>query len=214
LLLLPAALRDALRKRLSMFILRSKVQLLADDTPVFGVLGALPQDLPVWGVQGPWLRLPDALGQARALHRGALPETMSRQAWDWLEVHAALPWVLAATTEHHVPQMLNQDLVGALNFQKGCYPGQEVVARSQYRGTVKRRSFLFEASETLPPGTPVFHSDDPEQPAGEVLSSAPWQGRTVLLAEVKLAALESGELRAQAAVLRPLPMPYPVKAPE
>ena len=73
LLILPKALREGLRKRLSMFVLRSKLKLSDDDTPLHGVMGALPADLPVWGVSGPWLRLPDSLGQARALYLGEPP---------------------------------------------------------------------------------------------------------------------------------------------
>ena len=68
----------------------------------------------------------------------------------------------AATADLFVPQMLNFERVGGVNFQKGCYPGQEVVARAQYRGTVKRRAFLFDVPATAEAGQEVFHSAEPD----------------------------------------------------
>jgi folate-binding protein YgfZ len=83
---------------------------------------------------------------------------------------------VAATVEQFVPQMINFELVGGVNFKKGCYPGQEIVARSQYRGSVKRRAFVFESDALAQPGQEVFHSADTEQPAGMVINAASWQG--------------------------------------
>ena len=129
--------------------------------------------------------------------------------------------VLAATTDAFVPQMLNYESVGGVNFKKGCYPGQEVVARSQYRGTIKRRTHLFAAEQGTERASPLLHSDDPSQPAGEVVACATWQGQTLLLAEVKLAALETGQLHLADAnglptggALRQLPLPYAITAPQ
>ena len=70
-------------------------------------------------------------------------------AWRWLEVRSGVARIVAATVEQFVPQMLNLELLGGVNFQKGCYPGQEVVARSQYRGTIKRRTFLVDSRGRL-----------------------------------------------------------------
>ncbi len=101
-----------------------------------------------------------------------------------------------------------------MNFQKGCYPGQEIVARSQYRGTLKRRAMLFDSDASLQVGQEIFHSADPGQPAGLVANAAarPGGGSTVLV-EVKLAALGKGSLHAQSAdgaLLRPVALPYAV----
>ena len=118
-----------------------------------------------------------------------------------------------------MPQMLNLELLGGVNFQKGCYPGQEGVARSQYRGTIKRRTQLFSLDGTaaVQIGQELFHSADPEQPAGLVAAAGRWQGQPVLLAEVKLAALEGGSLHLGAAdgpLLQRQALPYVVAEPQ
>ena len=108
--------------------------------------------------------------------------------------------------------MLNFERVGGVDFQKGCYPGQEVVARSQYRGTIKRRMFLFDADVAPRPGVEVFHADDPRQPAGMVVNGAPHpRGGWSALVEAKLAALEGGALHLgspEGPALRALELPY------
>jgi folate-binding Fe-S cluster repair protein YgfZ len=109
---------------------------------------------------------------------------------------------------------VNLEVVGGVNFKKGCYPGQEIVARSQYRGTVKRRAMLFDSDAELQPGQEVFHSDDPGQPAGLVANAARGPaGTSSALVEVKLAALSGGSWHAGSAdgpLLRQLPLPYPL----
>ena len=215
-LLLPADALPALLKRLSMFVLRAKVKLrdATAETPLWAAMGATVPELPTWGVRSPWVRLPDALGQARALHLGPLDApALPRAAWDWADVHSGLAWVRAATAEHFVPQMLNWELVGGVNFQKGCYPGQEVVARSQYRGTVKRRTQLLTGG-TAPAGSELWSGDD--SPVGEVVAAASWDGQSALLGEVQLAAWE-GEAALRLPDGTPLTraaLPYAVKAPE
>jgi len=161
------------------------------------------------------VRLPDADGHERYLWAApagsaapALP-ALPLEVWREGEVASAVPRVEAATVDQFVPQMLNFELVGGVDFKKGCYPGQEIVARSQYRGTIKRRSFLFECAVPANAGQEIFHSGDPGQPAGLVVNAAGLR----VLAEVKLAALESGSLHLGAAggpVLARQPMPYDV----
>jgi folate-binding protein YgfZ len=138
---------------------------------------------------------------------------LSLDAWRLLEVRSGIPIIEAATVEQFVPQMLNYEIVGGVDFKKGCYPGQEVVARSQYRGTIKRRMFLFECDAMAVAGQEVFHSSDAEQPAGMVVNAAPLPGRPgcAALVEVKLAVLEAGSLHLAAAggtPLIPVTMPY------
>ncbi len=222
----PAELLPGLLKRLQMFVMRAKVRLSETELRLTGIADRAT-DLPVWGCaatpDGCLTRLPDALGRTRLLQMGSAAggNDLPRAAWDWLELHAGQPWVHAATAEHFVPQMLNWELLGGVNFQKGCYPGQEVVARSQYRGTIKRRTHLFAAEQSADRAAPLLHSDDPSQPAGEVVACATWQGKTLLLAEVKLAALETGQLHLSDAngqptgsALRLLPLPYAITAPQ
>ena len=151
---------------------------------------------------------------ARPVALSALP-AMSLDAWRLGEVRSGIPVIEAATVDQFVPQMLNYDIVGGVDFQKGCYPGQEVVARSQYRGTVKRRMFLFDVDAPAAPGQEVFHSADAGQPAGMVVNAAPHLhgGGASALVEVKLAALVGGSLHLgtpTGATLRRADLPYAV----
>jgi folate-binding protein YgfZ len=208
--LLPAAL-----KRLTMFVLRARCKLTdaSADLPLVGVASATAP--PAWQCSDAFIGLPAVDGTARALAAGDVPAlpALEASAWAWLEVSSAVPRIVAATVEQFVPQMINLELVGGVNFQKGCYPGQEVVARSQYRGTLKRRAFVFDSAAAGSPGQELFHSADPAQPAGMVANAASWDGRHRVLAEVKLAALGGGTLHLGAAdgpVLHRVDMPYAV----
>jgi folate-binding protein YgfZ len=214
-------------KRLSMFVLRAKCRLsdASAEVPLFGLVGDLTADnLPVWGHRATpdadLVRLPDAAGRVRHLHAGAdvpvLP-ALALDDWRWLEVQSGVPRIVAATVEQFVPQMVNLEIVGGVNFQKGCYPGQEVVARSQYRGTLKRRAHLFDSDVPARAGQELFASADPGQPAGMVAGAAPRPGGGYsLLAETKLAAL-ADHLHLDSAdgpLLRSTTLPYtfPVEA--
>jgi folate-binding protein YgfZ len=141
------------------------------------------------------------------------------QAWNWLEVQSGVPRIVAKTVEAFVPQMVNLELVGGVNFQKGCYPGQEIVARSQYRGTVKRRMFLAEGDAPADVGAEVYAPADPSQPAGQVVLAARLGGaggdRHAALIEMKRALIDAGELRVGAVdgpALRLAPLPYEIPA--
>ncbi|MBI3154920.1 MAG: folate-binding protein YgfZ [Burkholderiales bacterium] len=200
LLACSADLLAATLKRLSMFVLRAKCKLgdASAELPLAGLAGpaAAAAGIAPWGTGaahgGTLIRLPDAAGVPRALLAGGTPPTglaLAPQAWAWLEVASGVPRIVAATAEQFVPQMVNLDLVGGVNFHKGCYPGQEVVARSQYRGTLKRRMLLAGADAQLQPGQEVFAAEDPGQPAGMIVNAAPAAGGgAIALVEVKLAA--------------------------
>jgi len=199
-----------------------------------GVFDALPDGVHVQvdGTAGSLIRVPDALGQLRYLWIGLqaqvdalLPsldgklKRVSPAVWDWLDIRAGEARITQPVVEQFVPQMVNYDVLGAVNFRKGCYPGQEVVARSQYRGTIKRRTSLANVAgelATVRPGAELFHSDDPGQPCGMIVNAACAQdGGVDLLAEIKLAALEGGSVHLGAAdgpALRFLPLPYGLPA--
>ncbi|MBC7415541.1 MAG: folate-binding protein YgfZ [Herminiimonas sp.] len=116
----------------------------------------------------------------------------SAAAWQLAQVRAGIASITAATQEKFVPQMVNFEAVGGVNFQKGCYPGQEIVARSQYLGKLKRRMMpATVAAEAIAPGTEVFAETDPDQACGMVVNAAPVPGGSDCLVEIKLAALES-----------------------
>ncbi len=223
-------------KRLSMFVMRADCRLSdvqsqgeRESPRLWGLAGntahealARAGDLPVWGHQrqpeGSLMRLPDAAGTQRALWVSALAPTapsLSMDLWQWLDVQSAIPTIELKTAEQFVPQMINFELIGGIDFQKGCYPGQEVVARSQYRGTVKRRMVLFDVDAPAQAGQEVFHEGDPDQPAGLVVSAAPRPqgGGSSLLVGIKLAGLDGGALHlshVDGTVLTRQAMPYPL----
>jgi folate-binding protein YgfZ len=225
-----ASVLAATLKRLSMFVLRAQCKLsdASAEVHLFGLAGPAAQDMlgaaTVWQRQAlddgaSLIRLPGGGGVTRALlatttEPPVLP-ALSLETWRWLEVQSGVAIIESSTAEHFVPQMLNFELVGGVNFQKGCYPGQEIVARSQYRGTVKRRTFLFDVDAAAAPGQEVFHSADPGQPAGMVANAAPRSdgAGSSALVEVKLAAIEGGEIRLASAdgpVLTQRELPYAV----
>jgi len=115
-----------------------------------------------------------------------------------------------------VPQMLNYESIGGVNFKKGCYPGQEVVARSQFRGTLKRRAYVAQAGSAIEAGQEVFAASDAEQPVGTVVQAAKApDGSYAALISMQIAALQAGELRAGGAEGVPLavqPLPYELLA--
>lgn len=206
---LPATL-----KRLSMFVLRAKAR-LTDASAEFslqGLAGAAPQTqaLP----DAPWsaielepgaaaIRLPPAAGLPRALliapASGEAPPlaapALAWADWQWLDTLSGVPLLTAALADQLVPQMLNYESTGGVSFKKGCYPGQEVVARSQFRGTLKRRLYLVHAPVPLLAGQDVLHGPDPEDITGRVVQAAAVPGaepaRWVAAVSVQIAAAES-----------------------
>jgi hypothetical protein len=210
-LLLPRELLPNVLKRLSMFVLRAKAK-LADGSgswrawAVFGagaesavraLGGAVPaaagQCVEVGGARiarlGGSAHLAERFlvlapaGEADDLSSrlSAAAEVPSGAFW-WSEIDAGVPTVFAATQEKFVPQMINFEVVGGVSFSKGCYPGQEVVARSQYRGRLKRRMQLAHCAAAAPAGADVFAVGEAE-PAGTVVmtASAPGGGFDLLL---------------------------------
>ena len=228
----PTSVLAPTLKRLSMFVLRAKCKLsdVSGEMAMFGVAGsaasAMLGDAAVWQRRphagASVMRLPDGGGLQRALLAapvgvkidvGAAP-AMTLETWRWLEVESGIVTIEAATVDRFVPQMVNFELVGGVDFQKGCYPGQEVVARSQYRGTTKRRTLLFDCDAVPTAGQDVYVAGDANEPAGTVANAAPHPehlGGSALV-ELRLAAL-GADLRlggADGPQLRQRPLPYPV----
>ena len=116
-------------------------------------------------------------------------------AWQWLDVQAGLPLITAATKEEFVPQMANFEQIGAVSFHKGCYPGQEIVARTQYLGKVKRHLYRLRSSDAMAAGDDLFSPENPEQPSGKIVTAAPSpQGGYEALAVVQENHTTQGEL--------------------
>lgn len=228
LLACSADLLPAVLKRLSMFVLRAKCKLTdaSAERPLWGLAGAnLLPGLPA----APWqradmtaatvIRLPDGVAAGTAVPRwlcwgepGVALPSLDHSDWLGLEASSGVARVMAATVEQFVPQMVNLELVGGVSFKKGCYPGQEIVARSQYRGTLKRRAQVVQSAVALQPGQEIFHDADPGQPAGMVILAGTQPADLhVALVEIKLAALMGGTLHAgdaQGPALLLLPLPY------
>ena len=230
--LLLACSRDVLAatlKRLSMFVLRARCKLsdVSAALPLFGLAGESARqalgDAPPWSRRtvsdADVIRLPDAAGVPRWLGCGTPPAlpALSLDAWNRLEVESGIARIVAATVEQFVPQMLNYEAVGGVDFRKGCYPGQEIVARSQYRGTIKRRTLRFDVAAEAAPGDEVFAAADAAQPAGMVVNAATRDGGgSVLLVEVKLAAAgDALHLRSvNGPALQPAALPYALPSAE
>ncbi|MES3003743.1 MAG: folate-binding protein [Pseudomonadota bacterium] len=226
--ILPATL-----KRLSMFVLRAKAK-LRDATAEFSLHGlageaanrAMPGDAEPWSRvdvgAASVVRLYPADGQARALWIVPVGEAapsaaaLDASSWAWGEVRAGVAMITAPIVEAFVPQMLNYESIGGVNFKKGCYPGQEVVARSQFRGTLKRRAWLAHADAPLTVGQEIFHESDPSQPCGVVVQAAPApRGGWDAIVSIQLSATNSGAVttaQPDCARVALSPPPYPLLA--
>jgi folate-binding protein YgfZ len=133
--------------------------------------------------------------------------------WDWLEIQAGIPEVTLSTQEQFVPQMLNLDLLGAINFKKGCYTGQEIVARTHYLGTVKRRTYLAQINAKVEPKAGDDVLNDTEEVVGKVVRSAITSVDNYdLLVEIRLESVESGKVFVEGNALAIKPLPYAVQA--
>ncbi len=176
-------------KRLSMFVLRAKARLsdATADYALFGLAGSAMESI-AGGARPAWARadidaatvvfLYPGNGQPRALWCAPagtpVPagDALPLAQWQWLDVSSGIAMISQPIFEAFVPQMLNYESVGGVNFKKGCYPGQEIVARSQFRGTLKRRAYLAHTRGEPAIGQEVFHALDAEQPCGLVAACA------------------------------------------
>jgi hypothetical protein len=126
-----------------------------------------------------------------------LAKPVGATSWRWLEVAAGIPHITSFTQEEFVPQMANLELIGGVSFTKGCYPGQEVVARTKYLGKVKRRTYRAHVQGNCPrPGTDLFSPDLPDQSCGKVIEAAPSPaGGCEMLASMLMSSAETGDVR-------------------
>jgi len=161
-------------KRLSMFVLRSKVK-VADESESWMQNGVWDAD---W--KQPDVAWKDGVatvrvGDRRFLELGpAVAEASADEAeWTLQEIRAGRPFISAATQDQFVPQMVNLEKLGGVDFQKGCYPGQEIVARAQYRGEVKRRMVQMRGPESARPGEEFGGGTVVDASRGELLVVAP-----------------------------------------
>jgi folate-binding protein YgfZ len=199
LLQLPASLTEAMRKKLSMYVMRAKVKItdISNELIILGLSGnSAPHILQAQG----WALPESVLGlsqnqtaciikysdsryqinlhpeQAEALWMSlhALATPVGSASWDWFNIRAGLPVILPATQEQFVPQMANFDLIGGINFKKGCYPGQEIVARMHYLGKLKRRMYLAHVDSATAPqaGDELYGTEPAGQSCGMIANAA------------------------------------------
>jgi tRNA-modifying protein YgfZ len=223
-------LLPGVRQRLSLFILRAQVQLsdASTDWALWGLAGSAAAGLGLSPQSPPWQRvrqdgrigiqLYPAAGVQRVLC--VQPADMARPAgadcplalWQWGEVQSGVATLPQALVDAFVPQMLNYESVGGVNFKKGCYPGQEVVARSQFRGTLKRRTFIVHAETALSVAAPIFGVTSDSEPCGQIVQAAlhpdgGWDALACLQIGSAQDALHLGSAQGQPLTLRPLPYP-------
>lgn len=203
-------------KRLQMFVLRAKVKLTdaSEALELRGLAGNAARaalGLTAIDEPTPWSERVDGGAHAAALYPAdgvvralwlapaGMPApagaAMPHDLWLWSEVRSGVATITAPVIEAFVPQMLNYESVGGVNFKKGCYPGQEVVARSQFRGQIKRRAFLAHASQPLRAGQEVTAEGD-DQPCGMVAQAAPVPGASnafVAIVSVSAQAVAQGQ---------------------
>jgi folate-binding protein YgfZ len=244
---LPRQIQATVQKRLQMFVLRSKAKLV-DDTDSYVILGlagtAVAAAMQQWFAalpaapyakvdsdKGTLIRVSDASGAPRYqwittidVARNAWPalarvlRPVGTSVWRLSEIRAGIPHITQATQEKFVPQMVNFEAVGGVNFKKGCYPGQEIVARSQYLGKLKRRMMLASAAAIhIQAGMEIFSSADPEQPCGMVVNAeASSPDQADCLVEIKTASMEHGTIHLGSAggpALQFRPLPYALPDP-
>jgi hypothetical protein len=239
-LLLPRLLLESFQRRLAMFVLRSKVAIhdasgtticigiggpaaaqciaaVIGTTPALhrctviegGVFGALQSSRFIAVVEPS--QAPGLWNRFGAVRAAGYP------CWRWLTIRAGVPMILPPTQDRFIPQMINLDALGAVSFQKGCYTGQEIVARTQYLGRLKERLALAHGSAAPEPGARLYAPAFGDQPCGTVVnaSAAPGGGADLLFV-AQIAAIVAGDLRVGAregAPLTPLPLPYAVPMP-
>ncbi|SOD42041.1 CAF17-like 4Fe-4S cluster assembly/insertion protein YgfZ [Nitrosovibrio sp. Nv4] len=241
---LPSALLAAIQKRLSMYVLRAKVNLFDSSGMwvrmglagsgagplVQQVTGGIPDSHlgVIHGEHASVIRLAQDRFELIVApeHASSIAERLSRDAmpvgapcWDWLEIKAGIPLITPATQEQFVPQMANLDAIGGISFQKGCYPGQEIVSRTQYLGKIKRRMYLANIKPTGPEipieaGDELFSADMGEQSSGMVVNAAASpDGGYDVLAVVQISSVGAGKIywkSLNGPALEIMPLPYKV----
>lgn len=212
-------------KRLNMFVLRAKVKLAPSELKVYGVKTTNEQlpglqkllgtSLPtatwetIHSESGMWICAPSVKGlrwwwvatetQLNS-HQRLIDACESRPTDEWnaQDIESGLPWIDSTVQDLFIPQTVNLDLINGVSFTKGCYPGQEIVARSHYRGTLKKRMARghVEGATELKPGVDIFDNRQPDQPCGRIINIAHSANVTSLLFEITFEAMDHNVIRA------------------
>jgi folate-binding protein YgfZ len=242
LMVLAADLAQAIARRLAMYVLRAKVTVrdVRDQYTLLGLAGAggghaardalgvsvatltavsFGNDATAVGLPDGRVVIAAAAASAPLVHAALARHAAIAAAsmWRWFGIAAGVPKVTAATSDMFVPQALNWDLLGGVSFQKGCYTGQEIIARMQYLGRLKERLYAFRTqADDVKPGARLYASVFGEQACGTVVNAAPDPaGGSALLAVVQRDAADAGGVRLDAldgVPLLPQRLPYAVPA--
>lgn len=217
-LVLPGEISDGFIADLSRFILRARVRIAPRPARIYGLTDAGSLPAAAWdgwllALPGPspglWIAIdPDRNGSSPP---GDGWQEISPGEWERLEIEAGIPEVFGATRDRYVAQMINLDLLGGVSFTKGCYVGQEIIARAHHLGRIKRRMGLFRCvTEAALPGQAVWAAG---RQVGTVVRSAPDDDRARLLLASVPAGAGSCTLGEDGPPLQPLALPYPVPEP-
>ena len=238
---LPFSLREGIQQQLSKFILRSKVK-ATDASSEYVTLGVAGKDATallqratgqapkavhevahtpeatVLKLPGDRYEIVTAKDKAPRLLETLAAETekTTPEYWEWLDIRAGVPVILPATREAFVPQMLNLDLIGGVSLDKGCYPGQEIVARMHYRGTLKQRMYLANIApgDRPMPQDKLYSPDFGTQACGTIVNAARSpDGGYDALAVIQIASAKRGDVRWKSLdglPLKLLQLPYSV----
>lgn len=238
---LPVSLCAAIQKRLSMYVLRAKVQLMDSSKSLvrIGVAGKNAHMIieKILGTTcGPDRRLAVVQSEQTSIiclaanryelvtsieYASTLWTQLNEHAnpagaacWDWLEIQSGIPVILPVNQEEFIPQMINMDAIESVSFQKGCYPGQEIVARTQYLGKIKRRMYLanISTSASVAAGDDLFSTKMAEQSCGKIVNAAPSpSGGFDVLAVIQVSSVEADKIHwktLNGPVLEIHPLPY------
>ncbi len=240
---LPTTLCTAIEKHLSKFVLRSKVKLdnksntlvrigiagnFASEaiTEVFGFapsthLGAIhsKNENIICLSQNRFeiITKPDHAPKLwRYLSKFALP--VGKSCWEWLEIKAGIPIITPATQEQFVPQMTNLEAIGGISYQKGCYPGQEIISRTHYLGKLKRRMYLANilTTESIFAGDELYSENLEEQSCGMIINAAPSPNKGYdVLAVIQIDSVKMGKIfwkTLNGPMLKIIPLPYSINS--
>ena len=197
LLIMAQDLTEAIVKRLRMFVLRAKV--IFEPLPDFAVAGELDEtaspspaaepalSFPAQADDGVYTIILPHSGRLKIGEAGLLPEydAAAENAWNLHEIRSGYAWISTATKETAVAQMLNQHIIGGVHFKKGCYPGQEIIARAQYRGQVKRGLAVLRGDSLEAAGVTVQNGGEE---AGQIINTALTDTGSLSLAVIKFSA--------------------------
>ena len=224
-MIVPRDMSDALISRLKMFVMRAKVTIQPDtEYSLFGLLGE-PKQVEL-ADSSYWVdcKLPQPIPRRLIITRSSTISDNTplyhADLWRWLDIQSGIPQVYTKTIGAFIPQTINLELVNGVSFKKGCFPGQEIIARIKYLGKPKQRLIIAELESDNPilPGDEIYSPIKPEQKSGLVVDAVKTEARHAgnrwqLSAMIPATMIESGDLMLgsiNGAKLTRIALPYPI----